>query len=714
MYRILAAFLAVSLLACAAMAAGTTAAYQNSFEQVWGTNLGGEVRSVRIVEAHGDTPSEVVADSIYLASYGRSGTIFAFSPGGQKLWEYRAGLLYASYTSPDGYTVSGAGPYVDFISPNGQNLWKRATRNSPVETIFDQSVYAADVNHDGKDEAFIGTNLGTHGNELSIRGNSGDEIGNAVFKSIDFPNVIYSADLKGTGRQDVMIGTLMYTPNTVSSTQAPAYSKPSSFKVLDLTGALLWSDPQETAVTAIKVCYAGDGTPEILVGSLGKMVAYTQSGKRSWFANVDGPVNAIDCGNLEGNGSLDIAVGAGKLYLLRDGGKELWTYSSGQINAVKIVDFGKTGKLQVVAASNSLRVLDSKGALVYKTDNYGIINSVDVGLIGEDIYPSIVFGSADHNLRVISAKKYCQEMAADDYLAQADKAYSVNDYNLSAYYAQNAAELYALVGKDSGKMRAQGLIDKSTRYSDGDRYYNLSLYYFNLNDFDDAIANADKAIAEYSKLSDLHKVADVQEIKTKASIVPNSAANLNLSKQAFAQRNFANASDLAQKAKAGFVYLNDPAKAGEADAIINKSNTYLEFFTQVDMAYNYTRYDNHDNATYHLNLAKRRYDELNDSLLAPVLENVSSTVNTVKRNEDVIVWGSIGVVAFILLLILALIGLVAFYFFQKGGFAKLFEVLGEYAGWMGESMRMRPGSKEGLKGLRGREGESIGDSFKRR
>lgn len=673
---------------------------------------------MKAVDLNGDGKDDVVTNSLYVASYGRSGTVLGFDNRGQLIWKYLAGLLENSYTTDKGFTVVGAGPYASMLNPSGQEVWKRSTRTSQMQTIESQEVYAADLTGDGKDDAVIGSNLGGKGSFLVIRDSSGEELASILYKGLESPYVIDSADLNGDKKQELLVGSLKYTPNTISGSNTPAYGRPTTFMVYDVSGSLLWSDGYEGAVTAVEACDIDlDGFPEVIAGSQGKAVAYTSKGKRLWEYQVDGQVNSLDCIRFEANGSLDVIAGAGRTYVIKANGEPRWAYSSGTAYSVKAFDFGGDGSPELVIGTSSLKVVDSKGQLVFRMDGTGNINSVDVGDLKGDGYGQIVFGSKDHKVRVLDGSKYAQVASADNFYLLADKAYKNNDYNLTVFYGNKAQEYYDMAGRDTDKIKAKNMVDKASRYSDGDKYYNISQYYFDRGQYAEAITFADRAVDEYKRVNDMRKLDALSEIKKNADLIPKAGSNMEAARKAFSERDWAKAAEYAALARSSYNLLRNSTMEVEAAQIINKCRAYGEFAREINESQNYVLLNNYGNATYHLELAHGAYLKLNDTVLLPQYEGVYESAQAIKQNSDVIVYGSIGVILLIFLLASAAIVLVLVYFVQKGGFqalARLLEDKSPSYGGGGLRKDNGPSKPGGLRNLRGRTGESIGDSYVKR
>jgi hypothetical protein len=705
----LSACAAVLLLLSGSVLAANTTSGDDLFSVEWSKDLSGEVNYVGAVDLNGDGNDEVATNSLYITSFGRSGTVWGLDGRGQPMWKYLSGLLEDSYTTKSGYTVVGSGPYAALLGPDGRELWKMATRSAPSQGIFSQKVYASDLNGDGKVESLIATNFGRSGAELGIRDSAGAETASLLFKGFETPEAIEVADLEGDGRKEILVGTLKYSPNTVGGTYEPAHSKPTTFSVYDAGGALKWSDSLASAATAVKACDLDkDGRLEVLVGSMGLVNAYSSDGKRQWSAAVDGQVNSLDCGDIGGDGTVDVAVAAGKAVVLKGDGSQLWSYVSGTVGAIRIYDFGGEGSPEVVVGSSSVRVLNGKGDMLYRSGSFGTITSLDIGDLNGGGYMSIVCGSKDHSVRAIGTIRFSQVSAADSYLDLAGKAYSAKDYNLTRYFGTKAMDLYDMAGRDSGKTKAKQLVDKAGTFSSGDTYYNLSYQYFQAGNFADTAVYADKATEEYRKVGNTNRISEMSELKKRADMIPKAADSMRLAREYYSSGDWENASYYAMRARDAYGYLKNDTLVSEAQGISDKSRIYQEFRAQIEAANKCIGASDQENATAHLSLAEKEYLKLNDTRLLPAYQNASDLVGSMKRDSDVIVYGGFGVVALIILLGLAMIVLLGVYFVQKGGLRGLLESIED------KRPKDRPGGgSSGLRQLRGRTGESIGDSFRR-
>ncbi|MBD3389104.1 MAG: hypothetical protein GF416_08455 [Candidatus Altiarchaeales archaeon] len=719
-----------ALLLAEASSAATTSAYQESFEVTLEQDLRGEVLYVKAVDLDEDGEREILTNSLFITNYGKSGTVYALYRDGSERWKYFAGLLENSYTTDNGYTIVGAGPYAEYVGPSGANIWKRGTRTSQMQRIYSQTVYAADLNSDGKDDAVIGTNLGMKGSFVHVKDSGGDELSRIAFKSLNAPNVLHSTDLNGDGNHEIIVGTVKYAPDTTAGTYNPVYNRQATLEVYDLDGELKWEDLFDGAVTSLTSCdLDGDGLTEVVAGGTNSVVAYTPTGQRLWTADAAGQVNALDCGDIDGDGTLDVAVGANRAYMIKNGGEHLWSYNSGDVSSIDIVDLGSDGKPEVLVASSTLRILDSIGKILYKSDSFNNINHMDAGDLDGDGFLEVVLACRDSNVRVVSTRRYSEEVSADHFYSMAEREYTRGDYNLTAYYAKRAEEIYDSLGKNMDVVKAQSLYDKATGYSSGDHYLNITRYYFDNGDYGEAVVYADKALEEYRKLTDLRKLNEVNEIKKKAELIPNAESNLNLSRKYFGERDWVNASSYASKAQSAYSYLGDGDLEAQAESILATSNLYLEYYQHLDAAYNYSEYNDYGNASQQLQMADEIYLKLNDTAIRPQYENVSGRVSAIKRDEEVLVYGGLGVVALLAILLILAVALFAAYFFQKGGLAAVASALEDYGlwftevgVWMKDSVSHRPrmegrpdreGHKGGLRGLGGGSGESIGDGFRR-
>ena len=702
-------------------AAASVSVFQDNFVEMWSVKLGGEVRNINAVDLTGDGIKEIVADSYYISSYGKSGTIFCLDRNGKQNWKYFAGLLEDSFGTPNGITVVGAGPYLEYVGPNGQAIWKRSTRFSASQKIFGQMVYSNDFTGNGEYDVAVNTNFGKKGSVLMLKDYLGEDIVQITMKPTENPYVLLSANIAGDEKHEILVGGIKYTINSVAETMQPVLNTPSSFMVYALDGTRLWDAVFESAVTSIEACdLDGDGLDEVIVGVLNRVYAYSGDGVPLWDEGVAGYVNDLDCGDINGDGTPEIAVAAEKVYLLKSDGSTLWSYSSGKSMGVKIFDFGSDGNPEVVLISNSLRILDKKGELLYKSENYGELMDLQVVDIEGDGYSEVIFAGKDGNVRLLKTRDYSINVGADNAYIQADNSFSKGDLNDSIKYAQKARELYIELGKQPHVDKCDKLIEKAENSLLGAMYWDIAKDYFEKKDYTQTRLYADKAMESYRKLNDIRSLNLIAELKKEALMIPNAGENYEYMKTFYGLGDWVNASKYALNTKSAYSYLGEDDKAGEAENIYVRSNLYIQFDSEIGAALGNHSIGLQQNATYYLSQANTTYAALNDPSLEKRLTDATQTIYSKTRDEQLLYYGGLAVFA-LLIILLFVFGLLAGNYLHKKGVFQMFEdgLTGLTKKESSSPPRYRYGGdsfqerRSGLRGIKKHGGESLTSHFKK-
>ncbi|MBU0763136.1 MAG: VCBS repeat-containing protein, partial [Candidatus Altiarchaeota archaeon] len=519
-------------------------------------------------------------------------------------------------------------------------------------------------------DSIVGTRYGKIA-EVKVIDNSGEEISSFRIKGVYSPYALAAIELNGDRNSELIVGTLRYTVNSIAGAMEEAYSKPAEVFAMDISGNTIWSDAFDAAVTSISLCdLDGDKNPEIIVGTTGSVSAYSRQGTKNWITDVSGQVNALACGDIDSDGTNEIAVAAGKAYVLDKDGKTKWSYSASDSYSIKMSDIGQDGQMEVLLGSNALRIFDSSGNLLYKSDSHNKVMSIDVGDLNGDGFEDIVYGSTDHIVRALGSKAYSQEIKAAKYFQQAEDAYNSGNLNQTKYFATLSKETYQLIGRDNQVVKANELANRAQNFMDGRTYYDISKTYSAQSKYDDAAAYADKALEAFRRVNDLKMLTEVTEFKNRALMIPQAAQYMNQSIASLEKRDYVNATIYSQKAKSAYGFLGDAEKEEEAGKILAKANMYLDFYKELDLAYWNSTYLDFGNATVCLDKAVETYNQLNDTHLEKQLKNITSLLEEKQRkdNTPLIIGGIILVV--ILLLLFVLIILAYYYLKNRGGTQK--------------------------------------------
>lgn len=121
-----------------------------------------------------------------------------------------------------------------------------------------------------------------------------------------------------------------------------------------------------------------DGRAELLVGSGDGMSVYTSDGALLWRFGTGKPVRALDAGDVDGDGVVEIAIGCDDehVYLVDASGKERWRFRCKRsedalsdkpaVDFVKVVDLDGDGINEIVVGANWVHVLNSDGSIKWE------------------------------------------------------------------------------------------------------------------------------------------------------------------------------------------------------------------------------------------------------------------------------------------------------------------------------------------------------------
>jgi len=610
---------------------------------VWVADLNGENYNLRAIDLNGDGRSEVVADSIFVAmTLGKSGLVKAFNGDGSPFWTYHAGLLDESYTTPDGITAVATGGTAVLLGKDGNAFLKRSMRNGP-RTIIDEKVYAEDLNADGLVDMVGSINFGMQGNSLEAWTNGGGDFFNKGYKSMEFPNALYSADLDGDKRKEVLSGIMKYVPNSVGKTYDIAPDKPGYVEALRLDGSLVWSFNTDGGVTVIRSDDVNrDGNPELFVGTGQGMYVLDNKGTQLWKIKTGGQVSSIGFGDINNDGKDEIFVGADRLTVFDYSGKTLWSYVSGSMYGLKVVDLDGDGQTEVIVGANSLRYLESDGSLIWKSESFSKVRGVDVADLNGDGFGEIVGGCFDGNLRVFSASDYLRKKKAEAIYQKAIEYSADKKYALCVDYSSNATELYRTVGDTALTSAAGTLKDKCAKVLLAIEQLNKSYAYLAKADYANATSYADSALETYRQISDMRGMTEASNLKEKIRLIPLASQYINYSSYYFAIGEYDNASYYATQAKSAYTYTGDLSGISGADIILDNVSR-MEAYGLVKLALNYSEMG-YVNASSYLDDAKQVFVRLNDTdgIAAVDVANVTvssrikqtQTINTAKSAVD--------------------------------------------------------------------------------
>ncbi len=266
------------------------------------------------------------------------------------------------------------------------------------EGSYITSVYSGDLDGDGVNEIFAGTDNGVVMNFL-YRGcrlqwepewqyiQKGEDRGDIVDMKI--------GDFENDGKNDLFVAANTHEEYL--------------FLISD-AGVFKWTDERAGGL-ALSMDIADiddDGLYEIIIGNEGNsVVAIDGENKIKWKITLDNPVYSVEVLDVNNDGFLEIITLTNKylesanVYVLDSVGNIVWNYSIDEgiylasENTISAGDLNNDNTLEIVVATykKGVIVLDHNGNMMWDYPTEKLVNSVHVSDLNGDDKPEIIFSS---------------------------------------------------------------------------------------------------------------------------------------------------------------------------------------------------------------------------------------------------------------------------------------------------------------------------------
>jgi len=324
------------------------------------------------------------------------------------------------------------GDFAQALSVYLQLAWRRVALKWSYQTDnWVRSVYACDVDGDGKNEVVVGSEdkciylLGQDG-KLRWKYQAGDKI----FQ-------IYAVDIDNDGRIEILAG-----------------SEDRGIYVLDSGGLLRARYEMPDFVRSIYACdIDGDGAVEIVAGCFDNCVYVLDSqGREKWHYRTKDKVRAVRTEDIDGDGQIEVMAGSGdrNLYVLDSHGALKWQYETDHwVRSICPSDVNLDGEREVLIGADDryLHVLDGRGNLLWRFRTSNWVASLFCLDIDADGNPEILIGSYDRYMYVLG--KGCLKWKHD----MGDRIKTIYALDLDE---DGSAEI--LVGCDDGMVYVYDLV----------------------------------------------------------------------------------------------------------------------------------------------------------------------------------------------------------------------------------------------------------------
>lgn len=286
-------------------------------------------------------------------------------------------------------TIAGSSNgFVYCFDANGDLLWK-FDGHGPINTVT-----TVDFNGDGNLTVIAAGQAAT----VFAIAPDGTEVWTydvPLYKRPGNVETVFPADIRGDGTQVVIAGADNWR-----------------YHALDANGKLLWHlESVHRSTAGVAVDLTGDGKQEVVCGTeyYWWPIAAPDGSQLFGFGTKAGPrVNAVDAGDIDGDGDNEIVFGGAGAYIqVSDNkGQLVWMFNTGdEVSGIICADVNNDGADEIIASSMSFNIycIDGQGKVLWRTDlgnqiqNISLINTEDGPVIAAacDDGAAYVLGATD-------------------------------------------------------------------------------------------------------------------------------------------------------------------------------------------------------------------------------------------------------------------------------------------------------------------------------
>ncbi|VVB52385.1 Repeat domain in Vibrio, Colwellia, Bradyrhizobium and Shewanella [uncultured archaeon] len=388
------------------------------------TGMGNQVHDIQVADLNSDGKVDIIASTYTKTESGASqcepGIVFAFdgadNAASKRLWSYTLKgkdyplAVISADLEGDGKTEVVVGSMkrtsdtskkeckdaldqpaaLVVINGDGTVRWNATTLGGVV------SLYAADINGDGKKEIMVGSYP-----FLTVYSSTGDVLWSREGVTYISDTVAY--DLNGDGKSEVLAASKDVNVYNVDSTP-------------------MWSGKTENRVYTLAVAdLHGSGYGDVLAGS-NRLYVFSRDGTLMWKGDDMRTIDFLNVFDLDGDGHPEVIVG---------GIKNISVYGSG-----------------VLIERESAADFYHKAELLYQDNNF--TGAYEQLLLAEEKY--LALKDRDSIVKVADLKKLVQsklgqvaslKIEGDELVRKSKEAYLTGDFVQAIRYAAQAREKYA-------------------------------------------------------------------------------------------------------------------------------------------------------------------------------------------------------------------------------------------------------------------------------
>lgn len=644
---------------------GNASAADTILTDKWVFNTTGSVMHAYPLNLNDNPSMEVVVDSVVLTSFGSGGKIFGLDWDGTELWHYNmrgsiTGLAVSDFKDDKGEILAGALTGAVSLNRDKSANWRYSAARTNVVSVF-----LEDLDGNGRGDAVLGTTSWS-GNSVLIFNDAGEQVGKLGLQKFLYPYATAASDLDGDGVKEVAVGFTGFSRNTVSESYDLGFTRPSTVKVMNLSGDEIWSFATVGGVRSLAAAdVTGNGLKEFIVGSNRRVYLVDRRGKQLWDYSTKDLVYDVAAEDLDGDGKMEVIVASDSIYVFKSDGSLFWNSKKYQgVYALETADLDDDGVPEVLAGTTRILVYDNKGNLLWSSADMRQVADITYTDLDVDGYLEVLVSATDGTLRVFDSEPFAKRKKAAKFMSEAKKAYNSGDYKGTKEAGLAAKKLYYEVAELGKSNEADALVDKAASHEEADLYYNDSVTAFEDSDYERSGELASRASAIYSEIKDNLAMADALKIYEASEFLPAAKGNYSVALELEKAEEYVNASEHARRALNAYSRLNYSLLYSETEELVVRLEKYAEgeeYYLTAQKLYTQNEFSN---ASVHLERAKEIYTELSYGKGLVRVEDLKEKISDTGTLKRMFLVGGVGLVV-ILLIGVILIALVLYLLVSK-------------------------------------------------
>ncbi|MBU0761879.1 MAG: hypothetical protein KKD39_02535 [Candidatus Altiarchaeota archaeon] len=422
-----------------------------------------------------------------------------------------------------------------------------------------------------------------------------------VNRGYGYPITLDVSDVVGDSKKEVIMGTR----------QGMVY-------MLNSDGQVLMRYPTDGTVNSVLASdLNNDGRKEIILGTFQAIELIDRDGARIWRYNIGLPVKKVFAYDLTGNGLKEVLATDENhtLYVLKSEGVSLFNYSLDAIKPpITAGDFDGDGKNEaVIASGDRVYAVAQSGNLVFIHEvGYPVVDLSSASLKGDGVTNMLVLGARKLVNYVINPD-FVDDVKADKYLETAQTQYEEKAYDSALKNAVNAREYYMRLNDSVGLYIADKIANESDRYVRANKLLSDAEKYYSVGEYNTSKDNAGEAEKIYISLNDQTMTQKALELANNAADQLDADYFYLRALEYFRAGKYFDGSIYAKKSQEMYEKLNNTEKATLAAKLVENTSLYPKANEAYDKAMRAFEGKEYEKTIEYAGEASTIYEKLGDT-----------------------------------------------------------------------------------------------------